>query len=135
MFGDPRTTPGGKGKNFSYFTRVEVARDGWIEDKANKIKVGLVIKALAMKNKTAPPKRVGSTPFYFADYRRFHKGDYDSVTQLFNIALTYDMFTRHGAWYHYSDGDSGTARSRCCKLCGRISTCANRSIPRYGASF
>ena len=33
IFGDPRTTPGGKGKNFSYFTRVDVARDGWIEDK------------------------------------------------------------------------------------------------------
>ena len=30
-YGDPRTTPGGKGKNFSYFTRVEVVRDGWIE--------------------------------------------------------------------------------------------------------
>ena len=27
-YGDPRTTPGGKGKNFSYFTRVEVVRDG-----------------------------------------------------------------------------------------------------------
>ena len=100
MFGDPRTTPGGKGKNFSYFTRVEVARDGWIED-GSKVKVGLNIKALGMKNKTAPPQRVGVTPFYFADQPPFYKGQYDGVTQLFNIGLTYDLIERKGAWYHY----------------------------------
>lgn len=99
MFGDPRTTPGGKGKNFSYFTRVDVARDGWIEH--DKVKVGLNIKILAMKNKTAPPMRTGVTPFYFTDYRPWIKGDYDVVTQLFNIGLTYDLIERHGAWYHY----------------------------------
>lgn len=109
MYGDPRTTPGGKGKNFSYFTRVEVARDAWIEDKENKIKVGLIIKALGMKNKTAPPQRVGSTPFYFSDFFPFTKGDYDSVTQLFNIALTYDIFTRSGAQYS-RDGDKWTGK-------------------------
>ena len=109
VFGDPRTTPGGKGKNFSYFTRVEVARDAWIEDKENKIKVGLIIKALGMKNKTAPPQRVGQTPFYFTDHFPFRKGDYDSVTQLFNIALTYDIFTRHGNQYH-RDGDQWTGK-------------------------
>ena len=102
MFGDPRTTPGGKGKNFSYFTRVEVARDEWIAD-SNKVKVGLVIKAMTMKNKTAPPMRVGVTPFYFTDYSGFHKGDYDLNTQLRNIAIAYDIITRHGAWYHYGD--------------------------------
>lgn len=101
MFGDPRTTPGGKGKNFSYFTRVEVARDSWIEN-ADKVKVGLVIKARTMKNKTAPPERTGVTPFYFADCPPFYKGHYDVVTQLFNIGLTYDLIERKGAWYHYS---------------------------------
>ena len=110
VFGDPRTTPGGKGKNFSYFTRVEVARDSWIEDKEAKVKVGLVIKALGMKNKTAPPQRVGSTPFYFTDHKPFHKGDYDSVTQVFNIALTYDIFTLKGNQYH-RDGDQWTGKA------------------------
>ena len=102
MFGDPRTTPGGKGKNFSYFTRVEVVRDEWIVD-TNKNKVGLVIKTLLMKNKTAPPMRVGSTPFYFTDHYPFSKGDYDIVSTLFNIALMYDLFERRGAWYHYGN--------------------------------
>lgn len=100
LYGDPRTTPGGKGKNFSYFTRVEVVRDEWLLD-AGKNKVGLNIKVLAMKNKTAPPMRVGVTPFYFTNYGPFRKGDYDVVAQLWAIALTYDIIERHGAWYHY----------------------------------
>jgi recombination protein RecA len=100
MYGDPRTTPGGKGKNFSYFTRVEVTRDNWIVDSA-KNKVGLDIKILGMKNKTSPPMRTGLTPFYFADHGPFRKGDYDVVSQVWNLALTYDVFTREGAWYKY----------------------------------
>ena len=74
-----------------------------------------------MKNKTAPPSVSASTPFYFADHFPFHKGDYDSVTQLFNIALTYDIFNRKGAQYH-CDGERGPARRRCPGP-GRISTC------------
>jgi len=31
MHGDPRTTPGGEGKNYAFFTRCEVRRDEWIE--------------------------------------------------------------------------------------------------------
>ena len=54
MFGDPRTTPGGKGKNYRFLTRVEVAREEWISDTAKR-KVGQVIKARTLKNKTAPP--------------------------------------------------------------------------------
>jgi recombination protein RecA len=98
-YGDPRTTPGGKGKNFSFFTRVEVVRDGWIEN--NKVKVGQTIKARTMKNKTAPPARVAVTDFYFADNFPFHAGDYDTVAEVWNIATTYDIITRAGAWYHY----------------------------------
>ena len=32
MFGDPRTTPGGKGKNYTFLTRVEVAREEWLRN-------------------------------------------------------------------------------------------------------
>jgi recombination protein RecA len=100
MYGDPRTTPGGKGKNFSYFIRIEVVRDEWILD-AGKNKVGLIIKILAMKNKTAPPMRVGVAPFYFTDHGGYRKGYYDDVSQLWAVAMTYDIIERHGAWYHY----------------------------------
>jgi recombination protein RecA len=33
VYGDPRTTPGGKAKNFAYFSRVETKRDEWIKVK------------------------------------------------------------------------------------------------------
>jgi recombination protein RecA len=98
-YGDPRTTPGGKGKNFSYFTRVEVVRDGWVE--RNKVKVGQTMKIRTMKNKTAPPSRVAVTDFYFDNAFPFTAGEYDVVAEVWNIATTYDVITRTGAWYHY----------------------------------
>jgi recombination protein RecA len=98
-FGDPRTTPGGRGKNFSFFSRVEVVRDGWVE--RNKVKVGQTMKIRTMKNKTAPPSRVAVTDFYFDNASPFQAGDYDTVAEVWNIATTYDVITRAGAWYHY----------------------------------
>lgn len=97
--GDPRTTPGGKGKNFAAFTRVEVFRDDWIEVGGDK--VGLTIKARTMKNKTAPPQRVGLVDFYFDDSIPFHQGDYDTLKEISNIAMAFDIVERKGAWYHF----------------------------------
>jgi recombination protein RecA len=99
VYGDPRTTPGGKAKNFHYFTRVEVARDEWIE--ADKKKVGLAIKARTLKNKTAPPQRQGVVDFYFDDRLPFHKGDYDTTKEIFGLAVANDLVTRRGAYYEY----------------------------------
>jgi recombination protein RecA len=99
VYGDPRTTPGGKAKNFHYFTRVEVARDEWLEN--NKTKVGLAIKARTIKNKTAPPQRMGVVDFYFDDCSPFHKGEYDSVKEVFSLAVASDLVTRRGAYYEY----------------------------------
>ncbi len=101
-YGDPRTTPGGKGKNFSFFTRVEVVRDEWLNG-PNKVKVGQVIKIRLMKNKTAPPLRVAVTDFYFDNHFPFVAGDYDTVSEVWNIATTYDIVTRKGAWFYYGD--------------------------------
>jgi recombination protein RecA len=101
-YGDPRTTPGGKGKNFSYFTRVEVVRDEWLNG-PGKVKVGQVIKIRTMKNKTAPPLRTAVTDFYFDNLTPFHAGDYDTVSEVWNIATTYDIVARKGAWFYYGD--------------------------------
>jgi recombination protein RecA len=99
VYGDPRTTPGGKAKNFHYFTRVEVARDEWLEK--DKSKVGLAIKARTLKNKTAPPQRMGVVDFYFDDCLPFHKGEYDSVKEVFSLAVASDLVERRGAYYEY----------------------------------
>jgi recombination protein RecA len=102
QMGDPRTTPGGKGKNFSFFTRIDVVRDGWIEA-PSKAKVGQIIKIKTLKNKTAPPFRTAQTNFYFDDFSPFATGDYDIANEINNIALTYGVVERRGAWYHFGD--------------------------------
>ena len=99
MYGDPRTTPGGKAKNFAYFTRVEVSRDDWID--SGQTKVGLGIKAKTIKNKTAPPQRTGAVDFYFTDAFPFRKGEYDTVKEVSNIAISLEVVARRGAMYHF----------------------------------
>lgn len=100
MFGDPRTTPGGKAKDYEYFTRVEVARDDWIISES-KSRVGITMKAKTIKNKTAPVFRAGAVDFYFENVPGFAAGQFDSVKELFNIAVAYGIIERGGSTYSY----------------------------------
>ena len=102
FMGDPRTTPGGKGKNYSFLTRVEVAREEWLTT-SSKVKVGQAIKARAIKNKTAPPQRIANVDFYFDDHKEHSKGSYDTVKQVHAVALATDIIEQHGAWYSFGD--------------------------------
>ena len=102
QYGDPRTTPGGRGKNYTFLTRVEVARDEWLKDKD--VTVGQVIKCRTVKNKTAPPRRTGQVDFYFEDANGHFAGDYDTIREVYNIALERDIIERKGAWYHFNGG-------------------------------
>jgi len=102
QYGDPRTTPGGRGKNYTYLTRVEVTKDEWLKDKD--AQVGQVIKCRTIKNKTAPPRRTGQVDFYFDDSNGHFAGDYDTIREVFDIALLHDVVERKGAWYHFGDG-------------------------------
>ena len=96
---DPRITPGGKGKNYSFLTRVDVAREEWLVT-TSKVKVGQAIKARTIKNKTAPPQRVGSVDFYFDD-AHLPKGSYDTIKQVHAVALASDVIEQRGAWYYF----------------------------------
>jgi recombination protein RecA len=105
-WGDPRTTPGGRAKNYWYNTRVELKRDEWITEgeKRNQRKVGLSIKCLTKKNKSFPPERVASFDFYF-DHNELGipAGNYDPAKELATMAVYYDLFTIKGSYYHYGD--------------------------------
>ena len=101
MWGDPRTTPGGKAKNFHYFSRVEVKKDEWLKD--GKVAVGQTIKGRTIKNKTYRPQQQAVVDFYFADSGGFHMGDFDTVKDMVNIAIAYEVITRAGAFYSYQD--------------------------------
>jgi recombination protein RecA len=99
LYGDPRTTPGGKGKNYRYAVRVEVSRLEWL--KHDNRQVGQTIKAQTIKNKTAPPRRTGQVDFYFEDVMGHAPGSYDHVREVWDIAVTHEVIERHGAWYHF----------------------------------
>lgn len=96
--GDPRTTPGGKGKNFWMYARLDVKRDEFILN-SRKEKVGQVIKIVCFKMKGARPQQVGVVDFYFAAHGEFKAGDYDDFKQVVNLALLFDVIGRRGSGY------------------------------------
>jgi recombination protein RecA len=104
--GTPKTTPGGKGKNFAYITRVEVRRDEWIkEDRPGQgaVIVGQVIKFKTIKNKSAASQQVASVDFYFRDAPTlgFKRGDYDLMKEVITLAILYGVIKRRGAYYDF----------------------------------
>jgi recombination protein RecA len=105
MYGDPRTTPGGLGKDYSYFTRIEVKRDEWIEAGTGqeKHRVGQTIKVRTIKNKSAPPSQTAFMDFYFADGGSASKGEYDFAKEIVAMGILNKVITRAGAYYRYGD--------------------------------
>jgi len=103
MYGDPRTTPGGKGKNYAFFTRVEVKRDDWIEEGSGqeKTRVGQTIKVRTLKNKSAPPSQTAFMDFYFANGGSVDRGDYDFAKEVVAMGIINKVITRAGAYYRY----------------------------------
>lgn len=105
MHGDPRTTPGGVGKDYAYFTRSEVKRDEWIEagSGVNKTRVGQRIKIRVTKNKTAPPQRIAYIDFYFAEHSIYSPGDYDTAKEVAAMVIVKGIVERKGGWIYYGD--------------------------------
>ena len=105
MHGDPRTTPGGKGKDYAYFTKAEVKRDEWIETGSgnNKTRVGQRLKIRITKNKTAPPQQVAYVDFYFQDFSIYEAGDYDTSKEVAAMAIVKGVVDRKGGWIYYGD--------------------------------
>lgn len=102
MYGDPRTTPGGRGKNFFYVTRVEVRRDEWIEEKDRRY--GQTIKARVMKNKTAVPHKTAMLDFYFDDLAPMGAGQYDSAKEVAHMAVLQGVIKQGGGGlYRYGE--------------------------------
>lgn len=103
-YGDDRTTPGGKGKNYYFNVRVEVRRAEWIEigPKGNKTRVGISIRARTLKNKTAPPQQVGYIDFYFAEGGDCAPGEYDYAKEMVSMAILRDIIKMGGGgWCSY----------------------------------
>lgn len=105
MHGDPRTTPGGLGKDYAYSIRCEVKRDEWLEvgTGQEKKRVGQTIRVRTIKNKTFPPQQAAYMDFYFADGGAIDKGGYDRGKEIVALAILNGIIERKGGWMYYKD--------------------------------
>ena len=105
MHGDPRTTPGGEGKNYAFFTRCEVRRKEWIEIGSgnNKVRVGQQIVVRTLKNKTAPPQRVAYFDFYFAEGGACAPGEFDFAKEIASLGVVMGVIDRKGGWFYHGE--------------------------------
>ena len=105
MHGDPRTTPGGQGKDYAYFTRCEVRRKEWIEigPSGNKTRIGQQTGVRVIKNKSAPPQRVAYYDYYFDEGGPVGPGMLDFAKEIVSLCILKDILQRKGAWYSYKD--------------------------------
>jgi recombination protein RecA len=107
-FGTPQTTPGGNGKNYFYYARVEVSRADFITEKRpgidQPVKVGQTIKFRTIKNKSAAPQQVTSTDLYFrgAPFSGFKRGEIDVAKEYIAMGKVLGVITQAGAYYRFA---------------------------------
>jgi len=92
-YGDPRTAPGGQGKDFFFFQRVDVRRDEWLSNTRGE-PIGQTIKVVNIKNKYARPGRVGLVDAYISRGNGFAAGDFDLVKDTVSAGLAYEVIER-----------------------------------------
>jgi len=105
MHGDPRTTPGGLGKDYAYSIRCEVKRDEWIDvgTGENKRRVGQTIRVRTIKNKTFPPQQTAYMDFYFSEGGEIDAGAYDSGKEIIAMSLLNGVVERRVGWLYYNE--------------------------------
>ena len=97
IFGDPRITPGGQGKDYACAIRAEFARDEWIKEGTgtDTVRVGITMRLHTIKNKTAPNERVAGVDFYFApNALAVPPGCYDVAKDLYTAGVYYDIIEK-----------------------------------------
>lgn len=107
-FGVPQTSPGGNGKNYFYYARVEVARREFIEEKRpgfeKPVKVGQTIKFTTIKNKSAAPQQYAEVDAYFrgAPFLGFKRGEFDTAKEYLAMGKLFGVIGVKGSWLHYA---------------------------------
>lgn len=102
MHGDPRISPGGKGKNFAAYTQVDVRRGDW--HKSGTEPYGQEIHVTTMKNKSHRPRRTAKMTYYFADAEGKKAGTYDLNEEVVLAAISYGvLIPAAGSWLTYGD--------------------------------
>lgn len=100
MFGNPETTPGGKALKFYSSVRIDVRRAAQIK-KGDEV-IGSRVKVKVVKNKVAPPFRVGEFDLMFDGTGISYEAD------VLNTAVKLGVVTKAGASYSMGAMKLGT---------------------------
>ena len=106
-FGVPQTTPGGHGKDYFYYCRVEVSRKEFKFEKrpgvADPVAVGQTQIVKIIKNKSAAPQMKAEVDLYFrrAPFLGFERGDYDVAQQYVTAGVLLHVIGKNGGYFNY----------------------------------
>lgn len=107
-FGVPQTTPGGNGKDYFYYLRIDVSRKEWIGEKRPGVKepvsVGQTQVFKTIKNKSAAPQQKAEVDLYFrrAPVLGFNQGDYDVAKEYVTMGKLLRVFEMRGSHYWFN---------------------------------
>ena len=107
-FGIPQTSPGGNGKNYFFYARVEVSRKEYITEKRPGLeypaKVGQTVTFTTIKNKSAAPQQRAEVDVYFrgAPFLGFKRGDLNVAKEFFAMARLFGIVSQNGAYYAFA---------------------------------
>jgi recombination protein RecA len=106
MFGNPETTPGGRGLKFETSIRMEIRRqpgkEGEIHAPDGKF-LGIHTICKIQKNKT-------DDPYLRAEFDILFGRGIDSLGCLVDVATDYGIIKKAGAWYSYNEANLGQGR-------------------------
>ena len=98
MFGNPKTTPGGRALKFYSSVRLDVRRGEQLKEGGEAI--GNVTRIKVVKNKVAPP-------FKMAEVNMIYGQGISHVDEVIQLAVDADIMDKAGAWYSYKDDKIG----------------------------
>lgn len=105
IYGNPETSPGGKGMDFAASIICKVKRKGFIEDKSGSAPFGQDMEVVVQKNKTAPPNRSCLFSLYFRPMGPYQAGSSNLAEQLIATAEYWGLVEKTGAWFTLPSGD------------------------------
>jgi recombination protein RecA len=103
MFGSPETTPGGRALKFYASVRLDVRRVGPIRE-GEKV-IGSAVKVKVVKNKVAPPFRVGEFEIIFDRGVSWE-------TSVLDAGLQENVIEKSGAWLNFGEVRLGNGREK-----------------------
>jgi recombination protein RecA len=101
MFGNPETTTGGMALKFYSSVRIDIRRIEQI--KSADAVIGSRVKAKIVKNKVAPPFRVGEFDIMYAQ-------GISKEADILDLGVNFGIVAKTGAWFTWNDEKLGQGR-------------------------